>query len=386
MDPGSVVREGEQALINNSSPIIEQFKAGIGKQVFGGGTFTDEQRANLRNEITQKVRDLNRAYNVSRSDYERNATGAGLNPSEVLGTHMGEAFLGPVSQAQKERGVAMDSDQAPMPVSGAAPGGPSGGTSSPIPPGAPKITGEQASAYAQWQLENRGRLTGESINAYLRSTMGTEITNADEVAKYVNRTGDPVSTFNDPDASAKQRALEQQRDTLGGGVDALGRGIADVATFGFADEIAAGLNTAFDGGTYQDNLQQQQAIDAADQKVNPWLRGAGQLGGALALPFGAARGVGGMAKQGAAFGGAYGFGSTNGDLGDRIGGAATGAALGGAGGAAFGVAAPAVGRGLNALMSRGGSNQQTRNALLQDFQQQGITALPANVGGEIVNR
>jgi hypothetical protein len=127
-------------------------------------------------------------------------------------------------------------------------------------------------------------------------------------------------------------------------VDAAVRGAADTATFGLADEFAAGMGalTGIGGtfGDYSGNLDRQRRTDATDAEVNPVMRGAGQVAGAIPMALGTASigagaNLGGrMAAAtglGAGTGAAYGFGSGEG-IEDRLSdagyGALTGAALG----------------------------------------------------------
>ncbi len=135
----------------------------------------------------------------------------------------------------------------------------------------------------------------------------------------------------------EEAQLLQERDTMMGAIDTFGRGIADVASFGLADEIAAGLNTAFDSGSFQQNLARERAIDRIDQEVNPYASLGGTVVGALALPTGIGRAAatGGIrgaavrgAQEGAVYGGAYGFGSGE-DMQGRLANVATGVGLGG---------------------------------------------------------
>lgn len=93
-----------------------------------------------------------------------------------------------------------------------------------------------------------------------------------------------------------------------GALDAFGRGVADLASFGTADKISAGLNaiapldrlsgrdvtSVWDNGgdivgAFKKNLAGEQRIDATDQRVNPNARLAGQVVGASSGLF---RGVG----------------------------------------------------------------------------------------------
>jgi len=107
------------------------------------------------------------------------------------------------------------------------------------------------------------------------------------------------------------------RDTVGGAVDAFGRGVADAATLGFADELAAVGDTVFNGGTYLENVSKQRRMDKLDENVNPWARVAGQVTGAMALPVSAEASAGRAAAEGAGYSAAYGAGSSNGSMKDR---------------------------------------------------------------------
>lgn len=103
-------------------------------------------------------------------------------------------------------------------------------------------------------------------------------------------------------ARVSRASPSTQRDTALGGLDALGRGFADMASFGTADKIAAAGNallpidrltgrkvsSVWDGKSFGDafrqNLKGEQAIDAADTRVNPNLRLAGQVAGGVLGP------------------------------------------------------------------------------------------------------
>lgn len=150
---------------------------------------------------------------------------------------------------------------------------------------------------------------------------------------------------------------------IGRGVDDFVRGAADTITFGFADEIAAKLNSVTGGKSYDQELKAERARD----QEGGGARVAGQLAGGL-LPSGiAARGVNSASRlarvgAGAATGGAqgalYGFGSAEGDLGQRlVEGAKTGA-IGLAAGGALGAVLPAsVKQVATGIMQKAGSKE-----------------------------
>lgn len=152
-------------------------------------------------------------------------------------------------------------------------------------------------------------------------------------------------------------------------IDAIMRGAADTASFGFADEIAAALGAATGiGGTFGDysgNLDAQRTVDARDAAFNPGARLTGQLAGGAATGAGLARTglsatanaaragrglpaiTGASAAEGAGYGGAYGFGSGEGAS-DRLTQAGEGAAMG----AAMGAVAPAAAEGVTRAARR----------------------------------
>lgn len=149
-------------------------------------------------------------------------------------------------------------------------------------------------------------------------------------------------------------------DRLGGAANDLVRGVADTATFGLMDEIAAGAGslTGIGGerGNYDANLAQQRQLtkqSASDAGIVgtgvniassilggqglikaglPFLAGAAAPGASLGARIGTAAAAGGGA------GALYGFGSGEGGFGNRAESAAQGGVIGGAlGGAASGL-------------------------------------------------
>lgn len=157
--------------------------------------------------------------------------------------------------------------------------------------------------------------------------------------------------------------------------DAAVRGAADVVTVGLSDEIAAGADTLFNGGTYGANLYRQRGIDQYDEQNNFVPRLSGQVAGGFALPVGNVSNAGRLAAVGAGYGGAYGFGSGEGGAGDRLLNAVEGAAVGGAAAGGFGVAG-------NLARRFGGGGGPSRAAeLMAAAQRQNVDVLPADVGG-----
>lgn len=185
-------------------------------------------------------------------------------------------------------------------------------------------------------------------------------------------------------APAPAAAPQGGGSSFGGSLDAAARGVAQGATFGFADELTAGLGGAiswlglgpegsegtFSSG-YDRTLANARGMDAKAQEEHPIASIGGEIGGALATaPItgalnvirapgvvartapavtralnAAARGganVGNAALTGAAYGGLYGFGQGEGGAGERLGSAAEGALMGGAVGGAIPLGAAAA--------------------------------------------
>lgn len=134
-------------------------------------------------------------------------------------------------------------------------------------------------------------------------------------------------------------------------VDDFVRGAADTVTFGFADEIAGGLNSLFSGKSYADSVAAERARDAeggtartvgqVSGAILPISQGANLVKQGLNLVKVAPTATKVAAGTGALTGGAYGVGSAEGDLGDRAAGGAQGAVTGA-------ILGPVVQKGLDA--------------------------------------
>lgn len=154
-------------------------------------------------------------------------------------------------------------------------------------------------------------------------------------------------------------------------VDSFVRGAADMATFGLADEISAGLGAATGiGGKFGDfsgNLQNQRQEQTLRDENDPVASTLGRVAGGMGSAVGLARGGIGLttrlspsaglgarvaagAAEGAAYGGAYGLGSGEG-VGGRLQEGAQNAALGAAFGGAFPVVSQGVASGIRAALN-----------------------------------
>ncbi|KAB0680077.1 hypothetical protein [Aureimonas leprariae] len=146
-------------------------------------------------------------------------------------------------------------------------------------------------------------------------------------------------------------------------------GALDGMSFGFADEIGAGISAGVDTGlnyltgrqgkTYEQHLTKLRGLQANAQENHPVANFAGQVGGSLALPGGAAKTLKGAVGQGIAAGAAYGAGSADGTAEDRV----LGAVFGGGAGAAGSVAARTIG---NAVARAGARRAIPTTEALED--------------------
>ena len=160
------------------------------------------------------------------------------------------------------------------------------------------------------------------------------------MATFEFTTPDGTFSVEAPDMQTAVKALEtsQQPEApsrgLGTRLDDVMRGVADTASFGFADEASAGMGslTGVGGkqGDYAGNVADQRARD----ETGGWERFGGQVAGAFLNPFGAGSTIPRAIASGALSGGLYGFGSGEGNPLERVPDAVTGAAVGGAMGGA----------------------------------------------------
>ncbi|CAB4140025.1 hypothetical protein UFOVP407_2 [uncultured Caudovirales phage] len=358
----------------------------IRNQLFGAALTATEQAAFERTTITPRMtpseirRNLADREEIVRKALSRRVNrlrAANFNPDEIeaaLGEFSGD--FAPQQQRQPE------GEQPAGPESGyrfevaASGAGDDPGAGNRLPPG------REGAYFGFLRRLDPGDVDGNEraiTDWWQQNGNGLAITNARQVAEAL-RDGTRLSGVNYGDVDAEQAArLEERaraeglRDPGSGGigqsVDAFIRGAADVPTLGFADEIAAAGDTIFRGGTMADNLDYQRFIDQRDTQNNFPARFAGQVAGGFALPVGRfGTGVGGAAREGAAFGAGYGFGSGEGDIGDRLisggVGATAGTFVGGGLGAAIERGTPAVRQFLDNRAAAGAGRRAERDAFI----------------------
>ena len=89
---------------------------------------------------------------------------------------------------------------------------------------------------------------------------------------------------------------EYSMDQLGKDAGDFGRGAWNGVTLGTGDNIAAGVKSAFGGGTYKDELAKQTAASKEAETRSPWLYGAGNVAGSIAVPVPGGAIAGGLIK------------------------------------------------------------------------------------------
>lgn len=198
-----------------------------------------------------------------------------------------------------------------------------------------------------------------------------------------------------------QQAVAPQadpRNNFTGKLDAVVRGAADIFTFGGADELSAGLNSAIGvgqgntlGERYAKNLQAERDIDKSDYENRFGYRLAGQIGAGILGGAGLARAglslsanaanrganlarlAGASATEGALLSGVHGFGTGEG-VQDRIKKMIMGSVMG----LGVGAAAPLVAAGVSAaarpIMARINPERYANAAINNAVQRSGMTA------------
>ena len=83
MDPGSVVREGEQIMVKRTSGLSEQVLGWI-NGVNGGGEMTAATRANILQIANNRVQSYRQSYDAAINPYVEQAKGRGWKPEDVL--------------------------------------------------------------------------------------------------------------------------------------------------------------------------------------------------------------------------------------------------------------------------------------------------------------
>lgn len=83
MDPGSVVREGEMVMVNNTSPFADILNR-YASQLSGQSALTDATRNDLLRQMQSRYAEMRSQYGDAASQYQNIAQGRNLNPANIL--------------------------------------------------------------------------------------------------------------------------------------------------------------------------------------------------------------------------------------------------------------------------------------------------------------
>jgi hypothetical protein len=366
LDPGSVVREGEFATAQNATGVPSAILNAYNKAL-SGERLNPTQRRNMAQTAENLYRTERESYNGLATQYQDLARSQGIEPTTVARRYVRDAE-NPAFQGQPQTTEGGDIGRQANAL-----------TISNIADFAAGLSG------GRYDIAQDGTLSynGQPVQ------VSDEVANSDQYrAAYQAKFGEapPLQVTQEGGAPVNpELAVARGNGGFGETADAFVRGVADTVTLGGADELSAAVRSGLTGEQFGQALQRERGVDAYDQQNNFGARLTGQIAGGFALPAGNVSSVGNLARTGAAYGGAYGFGSANGDLGDRF----TGAAIGAGAGAATAAGLGALG---NALANRGaggppgGGGNPAGRELMQAAQRQGIDVLPADVGGPMTRR
>lgn len=351
LDPNSVVRQEEFNTIAETDSKAGAIIAKWRKELQGDGTYRPEVRERLRNQMIQQFDLVQQSYNSQRDRYAQIAEQFGVDPSTVTAINHVAPFADELREVAAERRGKGGAGAAAQ-RGGEGPG--DIGFNYEPPPG---FNDEQTAAWDSFWKANPNADV-DQLKAFGNS-IGVDIRNAEDIIaardEGLGVQGGSTAVYQAPDMS---------EDRGEGGIEESGkafvRGAGDVLTMGTSDKIQATLNTIFDGGTFESNLAYENAIDDYDEENNFGARLTGQLVGGLVLPVGRAKSAVDLAKVGAAYGGAYGAGSSD-RLADIPGNLVAGTALGGVGGAGAAKAGDWIGK-LAIRWGNGGPPQSATRA------------------------
>lgn len=130
---------------------------------------------------------------------------------------------------------------------------------------------------------------GFNLNANNTVTLlrhdGSQVTFDPTTMKIVsNMASSLMESFGYTEYMSESDLMEYGWDQFASDAGDVARGAWQGATLGTGNNIAAGVKSAFGSGTYKDNLAKQVAADKQAQERSPWLYGAGNVAGALAMP------------------------------------------------------------------------------------------------------
>lgn len=413
MDPASVVRESETEGAAAGASAIDQAVTTLKRQfgIEGGGLLAPEIRDGLRRQALARVQQMGRIYRAQRQRYAGDADAYGIDPARVIGPDDFDPYLPQFNEYMKrQQGSAKDPTTADIYRDGTRFGGDGLNPNDGGPFDRERylrenfgLTGDMEARVSAFWSRNSGNpnLTPQAVAAWYQQN-GIPVPDVAQLEQTIAtaRKLAPGTEWGAIDTSAAEKAYRERLrsdlqkegfDPTSGG--AYGARAIRGAEMGLTDEIegvGGALGALFNNRGVADGyrLERDKVREAyAQMEAQQGALGtAAELGGgligALAIPSGAARGIGALARQGAAQGAVAGFGYGEGASGSALG-AAGGAALGAVGGAAFGkagdmLAARAANRATQPL-SDGGEVIAAADRLNDQFNTN-IRPIPADVG------
>lgn len=393
LDPTSVVREAEVGMAQGGDARFNSLVAQAKKE-FGmddGGNLSPKARQRLRREIINSNVSRVKQYNQAREQFSELARRSGFDPYEIVGNHDADPYVPLFDEYDRTNKIGRYAGGASLAIPGARandPGTP--GTPRPNPdeiafgmdlPGsqsdqvtAGRLTGEQQAALDAFLRANAGNKNfgPQQLNAFYQS-LGIEggAAQGDEQFFEAVRSGERFGTqpdYAEQDARRKEDLDAQLRNQGGftstgmdyaeGGDAGLYRGVS----LGFSDEIAGlggGLSALLRGESASEGYANERDLERRAQEISRESVGvAPEIAGGLLAPagvLGRAENVGQFVRQGAALGGAAGFGEGEGGTGS-VQNALLGATIGGAAGGALSQAPRAV----NALLQTQAGQRATQ--------------------------
>lgn len=303
LDPDSVVREGEQASVANLGPVGQQIYGELRKQLGSEGKLAPELRRQLIGEMRNRVSTYNQGYSAERSRFRGLAERQGINPANVVGPHIGDAYA-KIENKYWRGDENLDARTLDRRRQGLGPGlsgqeGSSGGGGPPALDigGGPAtgVTRSEADPGTSQLIDGMVRqgMSASQINGILKSSGLNRVVEQEQVSNVQSflkanpgYQGGFTRATKDVENSLISRIAGSPAGTLVGST-------ADNFIGGLSDEIGAGVQTAFGDGDYKFNLDQLNAAKQGAYEANPKAAFAGSVlgsGGAFLAGAGALRG------------------------------------------------------------------------------------------------
>jgi hypothetical protein len=96
-DPGSVVREGELTLSQNTAPWLQKLASSANSQLSGEGALNPETRKAITEALKGQLTSLQQSYNLERERFAGYADENGWAPGQVVGPDPGGDFMAPAA-------------------------------------------------------------------------------------------------------------------------------------------------------------------------------------------------------------------------------------------------------------------------------------------------